>query len=544
MKRDDTPRVGIVGGGPVGMTLALELGRRGVRSVLFEQRTTTTHEPRCTLTNMRSMEHFRRLGIADAIRAAGLPPDYRQDVVFATRLCGREITRFPYPSIADADRDGTSIAFDHPAGAERPQRISQIFLEPVLKAAIDAEPNVEVNFGWRVEGLEPADDHVLIQASGPGGVLREEKVTWLAACDGGGSHVRQGLNIAMEGHPAVGNNLGVFFRSRDLRSRTPHGDALFWWILNHEVRGVFIALDGRDLYTYHQVVDLDLDIQNVDPIALVRKAAGADIDVELLALNPWQAHQLVAHRYRSDRIFLVGDAAHLNQPTGGFGMNTGVGDACDLGWKLAAVLDGWGGDALLDTYEAERRPIAVRNVAAAARNAADLKRHVVPPSIEADDEAGEMVRAMAGAQIEHNNRKEFESAGVQLGYHYGDSPIVVSDGTPPPPDEETDYSPTARPGCRAPHVGLADGPLYDRFGAGFTLLRLGETDPAPLAAAAKDRGVPLTVLELDDPDRARVRALYAADLVLVRPDQHVAWRGDALPTDARALIDTVRGAGG
>ncbi|MCB9551573.1 MAG: FAD-dependent monooxygenase [Myxococcales bacterium] len=534
------PRVGIVGGGPVGMTLALELGRRGIPSVVFEQRKSTTHEPRCTLTNMRSMEHYRRLGVADAIRAAGVPRDYRQDVVFATRLCGREIHRFEYPSIGEAEKTGASVAFDHPAGAERPQRISQIFLEPVLKAAIEAEPNVEVCFGWRVDGIEPAEDHVVVQATGPGGAIREERVDYLAACDGGGSMVRKGLNIAMEGHPAVGNNLGVFFRSRDLRARTPLGDALFWWILNHEVRGVFIALDGRELYTYHQLVELDLDIRHVDPVALVRAAAGADIEVELEAINPWQAHQLVAHRYREGRIFLVGDAAHLNQPTGGFGMNTGVGDACDLGWKLAAVLDGWGGAKLLDTYEAERRPIAVRNVAAAGRNAADLKRHAVPPSIEADDAAGEMVRALAGAQIAHGNRKEFESAGVQLGYHYGDSSIVVPDGTPPPPDDETEYTPIARPGSRAPHLALGGGEiLYDRFGSGFTLLQLAAADPAPIVAAAAKRGVPLTVVTLDRDD---ARALYAAPLVLIRPDQHVAWRGDAAPDDPVQLIDTVRGA--
>lgn len=534
------PRVGIVGGGPVGMTLALELGRRGVSCVVFEQRKTTTHEPRCTLTNMRSMEHFRRLGIAGRIRAAGVPRDYRQDVVFATRLCGHEIHRFEYPSIAEAEQTGRSVAFDHPAGAERPQRISQIFLEPVLKAAIEAEPHVEVCFGWRVDDIERGEDHVVLQVVGPGGAVREERVDYLAACDGGGSLVRKWLNIAMEGHPAVGNNLGVFFRSRDLRARTPLGDALFWWILNHEVRGVFIALDGRELYTYHQLVDLDLDIHHVDPVALVRQAAGADIEVELHAINPWQAHQLVAHRYRAGRIFLVGDSAHLNQPTGGFGMNTGIGDACDLGWKLAAVLDGWGGARLLDTYEVERRPIAVRNVAAAGRNAADLKRHAVPPSIEADDAAGAMVRAMAGAQIAYGNRKEFESAGVQLGYCYDESPIVVADGTPAPVDDEVGYEPTARPGSRAPHVALGGGEiLYDRLGSGFALLRLGAADPGPIVAAAATRGVPLTVVALDRDD---VRALYGAALELVRPDQHVAWRGEAAPEDAVKLIDRVRGA--
>lgn len=537
------PRVGIVGGGPVGMTTALELAHRGVPCVLFEQRKATTHEPRCTLTNMRSMEHFRRLGIAADIRAAGIPRDYRQDIVFATRLCGPEVHRFEYPSLDEGAASGRPVAFDHLAGAERPQRISQIFLEPVLKAAIDAHPLVEVRFGWRVDGIGPTRGGVQIDAIGPDGKVRIENVEWVAACDGGGSMIRKGLNIAMEGHPAVGNQLGVFFRSKDLRETTTHGDALFWWVVNHELRGVFIALDGRELYTYHQVVDLDLDLRAVDPVALVRKAAGADIDVQVEAVNPWQAHQLVANRYRVGRIFLVGDSAHLNQPTGGFGMNTGIGDACDLGWKLAAVVHGWAGEKLLDTYETERRPIAVRNVAAAADNAAKLKRHTVPPILEDPGPQGQMLRQMVGMQIEQMNRKEFESAGVQLGYHYDDSPLIVPDGTPEPSDDETVYEPDARPGSRAPHVDMGDGSvLFDHFGVDFTLVRLGG-DAGPIVAAAAAKGVPLKVLDLADHAQAKaVEAVYRAPLVLVRPDQHVAWRGDGPPADAAALIDTVRGA--
>ncbi len=535
--------VGIVGGGPVGMTLALELAQRGVPSVLFEQRRTTAHEPRCTLTNMRSMELFRRLGIADDIRAAGIPADYRQDVVFTTRLVGPEIFRFEYPSLAESARTGRPVAFGHPAGAEPPQRISQIFLEPVLKKAIDAHPLVEVCFGWRVDAIEPGDDHVVVEASGPDGAVRRRRFEWLAGCDGGGSHTRKGLNIGMQGHPAVSSQLGVFFRSKDLRDKCPLGDALFWWILNHEARGVFIALDGRDLYTYHQIVELDFELSHVDPVELVRTAAGADIDVQVEAVNPWQAHNLVAHSYRQGRIFLVGDAAHLNQPTGGFGMNTGIGDACDLGWKLAAVIHGWGGEALLDTYEAERRPIAVRNVAAAGSNAAALRRHVVPPVLEEDSPQGEMIRKMVAMRIEQGNRKEFESVGVQLGYRYDDSRLIVPDGTPTPSDDEQIYEPDARPGSRAPHVNLGDGPIFDRFGAGFTLVRLGPGDPAPIVAAAEQRGVPLEVLDLrDHPKAANVRVLYRSGLVLVRPDQHVAWRGEAAPDDPLGLIDTARGA--
>jgi hypothetical protein len=241
-------------------------------------------------------------------------------------------------------------------------------------------------------------------------------------------------------------------------------------------------------------------------------------------------------------VFLVGDAAHQLIPTGGFGMNTGIGDACDLGWKLDAVHRGWAGERLLDSYEAERRPIGERNVAASADNAAELARHAAPAALLDDTEQGRELRAAVGRLILERQRPEFESAGVQLGYRYDPSPLCVPDGTPPPPDDATTYVPCARPGSRAPHWRLPDGSaLFDRFGRGFALLRLGaaRAEVAPLERAARARGLPLVTLELAD---AGLRELYAADLVLVRPDQHVAWRGARLPEDALALVDRVRGA--
>jgi len=523
--------------------LACELGSRGVACVLLEQKPTTTAEPKCTLTNMRSMEHFRRLGIAGATRRAGVPEDYPYRVVFATQLFGHTLCRFDYASRSEAARTGAKLAFGSPLAAEQPQRISQIFQEPVLRAAAEAHPHVDVRFGWRVLSATPDGDGVCVRACEvASGRQQQFRARFVAACDGGASALRESSGLRLEGRQAVAQQVGVFFRAPDLRARNPQGDAVFWFIVHPKLRGIVVAIDGRELYTFHQFASLDTDPRSLDAAELVRGAIGAEVPFEVLAVNPWRAHLMVADRYRAGNIFLAGDAAHLLIPTGGFGMNTGLCEAADLGWKLEATLAGWGGERLLDSYEAERRPIAVRNVAAAGENAAALARYPAPEALIEDSDEGEALRETIGKRILQNQRREFESAGVQLGYRYEASPICVDDGSDAPPDDPVEYVPTARPGSRAPHVWLEPGvALFDRFGPGFTLLRLGgsRVDIAAFAKAASLRGVPLRVVDVAD---AAVRALYARDLVLVRPDQHVAWRGDAPPEDALALIDRVRGA--
>ncbi|MEN8161062.1 MAG: FAD-dependent monooxygenase [Myxococcota bacterium] len=535
----------VAGGGPVGLTLALDLGRRGVPCLLVEPHLEATDQPRCTLTNMRSMEHFRRLGVAPAIRAAGVARDYRHDVVFAARIFGHEICRFSYPSPLEADATGGSIAFDSPYGVERPQRISQIFLEPVLRRAVAETPGVAARYGWRVARVEAAHEDgaeaVLVEdASG-----REERVhaRWVADCTGGASALRDAAGVELLGRRAVSQQVGVFFRSKGLRHANPLGDALMWFIANPELRGTLVAVDGRELFTFHRVLPLDVDPEKLEPEAVVRAALGdrdREVDVEVLAVHPWRAHLMVAERYREGPLFFVGDAAHLLIPTGGFGMNTGIGDACDLAWKLAAAHEGWAGPGLLDAYEAERRPIAERNVAASASNAAGLMAAPIPPQLEADGPDGEGLRRLVGERILASQRKEFESAGVQLGYRYEGSPLVVADGTPAPPDDEIEYLPTTRPGSRLPHVVLPDGgALFGRLAAGFTLLRVGPEAPsgADFARTARVLGVPLDVLSLPD-----LRPALERRLVLVRPDQHVAWRSDEPPDDAAAVLERARGA--
>jgi hypothetical protein len=283
------------------------------------------------------------------------------------------------------------------------------------------------------------------------------------------------------------------------------------------------------------------EVGQSDPHALIRGLVGTEIEAEVLGTDPWTARMLLADRYRNGRAFLVGDAAHLNPPWGGHGFNTGIGDSVNIGWKLAAVIDGWGGDGLLASYEAERRPIAERTIREAVANMSVLAPELGNPELDAPGLVGEQARHAAAQVIRATKDREFHSLGLVLGYQYDASPVIVDDGTPVLPEGQA-YVPTARPGARLPHLWLPDGAsLYDRLGNGFSLLRLrDDADVAPFIASAAARRVPLTVVELRGQALER---LYEASLLLVRPDQHVAWRGVSIDRPgADAIIDRVRGA--
>jgi hypothetical protein len=271
---------------------------------------------------------------------------------------------------------------------------------------------------------------------------------------------------------------------------------------------------------------------------------GRDFDYEILSVMRWVRRELVADRYGTARVFIAGDAAHLMSPTGGFGMNTGIGDAVDLGWKLEATLKGWGGPSLLASYEAERRPVGLRNVAEASRNLKRMlstRERLPGPEIFRPGPDNDRARKQYGDWFAEIMRHEWFANGIMLGYRYDSSPIVWPDGAPAPPDVPHPYVQTACPGARAPHVFLDDGrSTLDLFGRGFVLLRLGPEAPsgARVEQVAADRGVPLTSVSLSEP---KVLAAYERRLVLIRPDGHVAWRADAEPADAGALIDIIRG---
>ncbi|MGY1743315.1 MULTISPECIES: FAD-dependent monooxygenase [unclassified Blastococcus] len=527
----------IAGGGPSGLAAAIELGRRGVEVLVVEPRATLDPlRPRAKTTSVRTMEHLRRWGLADRLRArAPLPVAHAQDVVFVTGLFGSEITRFP-----EAFGLWTS---PRPIAAESGQQAPQPEVEQVLREAAAALPTVTLRIGWRVTGIADGPDEVRATTQGPDGRETEVVAGYLLGADGSAGLSRRAIGARYEGSSGALPNLSVTFRSRALEERPLCALGVHYWVIGTERGGLMgrLDLDG----TWWSIVQgVDTVAEDADPVALVRAMVGPDghggeIDVEVLATDPWQARMLLVDRYRGERVFLVGDAAHLNPPWGGHGFNTCVGDAVNIGWKLAAVLQWWAPESLLDSYEPERRPVAQRTIDAAGSQEAFLAPAFVGRDLDDDGVTGRELRAALADALRVKD-PEFHSLGLVLGYDYPDSPVVVPDGRPVPEPTLATFTPSAHPGARLPHAWLGDGDsLYDHLGEGLTLLRPDPAgDPGELPEVAARRGVPLTVLDLADPE---LRDLLGAGLVLVRPDQHVAWRGHVVE-DPAGLLDRVLGA--
>ncbi|RBY75458.1 2-polyprenyl-6-methoxyphenol hydroxylase [Geodermatophilus sp. TF02-6] len=522
----------IAGGGPSGLAAAIELGRRGFEVLVVEPRTRLDPlRPRAKTTSVRTMEHLRRWGLADRLRAtAPLPVAHAQDVVFCTGLSGHEIARFREAfGLWTAPRE---IAAE--AGQQAPQSV----VEQVLRDAAAELPSVTLLVGSRVVAVTDGPDEVRAVVEGPDGERSEVVADHLLGADGAASVCRPAIGARYEGSSGALPNLSITFRSRALDERRLCARGVHYWVIGAERGGLMgrLDLDGTWWLIVQGIGPQDAD---VDPAALVRSFVGDAVDVEVLATDPWSARMLLVDRYRGQRVFLVGDAAHLNPPWGGHGFNTCVGDAVNIAWKLAAVLAGWAPPSLLDSYEAERRPVAERTIAAAGSQEAFLAPSFAAADLDDDGPTGAALRARLAEALQVKDL-EFHSLGLVLGYDYADSPVVVPDGSPVPRHDVVTYTPSAHPGARLPHAWLPDGSsLYDRLGDGFTLLVL---DPlarsAALTAAAAGAGVPLRVLDLCGLPRLRDRC--GAGLVLVRPDQHVAWRGSAV-TDPTALLDRVTG---
>lgn len=534
----ETP-VLIIGAGPVGMSLAIDLGWRGTECTLIEQGDGSIEQPKIGLMAVRTMEFFRRWGIADRVRACGFPDDYNLSMVFCTSLAGPQLAREEYPAI----RDMPSL----PWTTEKKQRCPQLWLNPILQGAVEEYPNVGLHFRMRLDGFEQFDDHVLARVTD---LSTDEPLTiraeYVVGCDGVSSAVRGALDIEMQGNAKLSYSVSILVRVPDLLRQCEQAEAERYIFVGPEgTWGNWTVIDGKDLWRLTILGNMDkLDLDTFDPPALVRRALGRDdIAFEVLSVLPWRRSELIAESYRDRRVILAGDSAHTMSPTGGMGMNTGLGDAVDLGWKLQAVLDGWGDVALLDSYELERKPIAVRNAAFSTSNWKAWNSPTDCGAILDDTLEGEQLRHEVGASLRAATQVDWESWGLQMGYRYEGSPICVADGTPAPPDECHSYAPTARPGARAPHAWLPDGrSTLDLFGQQFVLLCFPAAAPADIEAlrsAAAQRKVPLNVVAVADPS---VASLYEQALVLVRPDGHVAWRG-AHAGDALHIFDTVRGAG-
>jgi 2-polyprenyl-6-methoxyphenol hydroxylase-like FAD-dependent oxidoreductase len=496
--------------------------------------------PKLGLVSVRSMEIFRRLGISGHVRDTTFRRDYGLSMVYCTTIAGHFLGRIPYPSLQDEQPIEES--------PETKWRCSQIFLNPMLEERVKAEPLIDIRYLTTLESFEDLGTHVDVTVSVEDGTRETVRTQFLIGCDGAGSRVRRQLGIGMTGRDQIDQSVAIFFKSAALARDHEKGDAdRYYFIDENGWWGNISAMDGYELWrlTVPGTAETAPDIV-ANARSWVRRALGTDdLPFEIISSLPWRRTELTADSFGRGRVFLAGDSAHTMSPTGGLGMNTGMGDVNNLGWKLAAVLKGWGGPALLNSYEVERRPIAVRNSGASTHNYNQLKSVLDCSGILDETPEGDAVRARVGSAIVSATETEWETKGIHLGYRYEGSPILSPDGTEPDSDDFRWYKPSARPGHRAPHAWISGGPrdglsTLDLFGDGFVLLKLGETAPddEPLAKAARRRNLPYRTVALTDP---HIAALYELPLVLVRPDGHVAWRGHALPETPDKLLDIVSG---
>jgi len=572
----------ITGGGPCGLMLANELGRRGLRCLVVDRKPGTAFNPQANATQARTMEHYRRLGFAHRVRAQGLPADHPTDVAYLTRFAGHEMARLRLPTAAQATQMIRGLGGSWSA-AELPHRVSQKFVEVVLRDEAQALPGVELRYGWEMRSFSDTGEGITAEVA-PAHTPNEPGATvqarWLVGADGARSGVRARLGIEWEGGSGFkrsfmgGRMLAVYLKAPDFYRLNPNDRAWMYVQVHPAQRAFIMSVDGVSEFAFHTQLADDTDVDALthdDARALFVRASGLDIPIEILSMAPWLAgHALVASRFQQGRVFIGGDAAHLFTPTGGLGYNTAVEDAVNLGWKLAAVLKGQASDALLDSYGLERKPLAQRNTGYARQFADSIGLFDAVPKLDDDTPAGTQARAVAGEYLNGHVRREFNVPGVTFGGRYDGSPIIVSDGSTPPPDAANSYQPTACPGGRPPHAWLADGrSLFDLFGFEWTLLVLQDSvgDPAPATArfeaAARSLGVDLRVVCPEDEappdlqsqkgpntqegeqrpmDQKRLIDLYESPLILIRPDHIVAWRG-ASDADASRVMRQVLGWG-
>jgi 2-polyprenyl-6-methoxyphenol hydroxylase-like FAD-dependent oxidoreductase len=537
----ETP-VLIAGGGPTGLVLASVLSRNGIGCVLAERNAHTTLFPKMDVTNGASMELLRRLGVDEQLRRVGVAPQHSFDVIFAPGLDGPEISRWALPSVDD-QRSTLRGLTDGARPGQPWQRCSQAIFEAIMMDRAKRDPLIDVRQGWRLQTCAQAGDVVDATLADDAGQSMHVQASYLIGCDGASSRVRSQLGIGMDGVKDITTFALVHFRSTDLANLHALGQ---FWHLYTTGGAVVIAQDEIDTWTLHR--DLGPDVDDPDPIGdpreFVARALGRPIEIsEILASSVWRPNALLADSYGCDRILLAGDAAHTMVPTGGYGMNTGLGDAFNLGWKLAGMLQGWGGPGLLASYESERRPVGERNRNASVENVMVLLqyRDIVDPNlIGQDSDEGNAHRAAVAAFLTANDG-ENTSIGIELDVRYDNSPIVCTPDTEAPPWNRRTFLPTVRPGHRAPNVVVDDGEtLFDQFGPGYTLVDAigGPNDGKRLVDEAHLVGLPIIHVTLDNP---RLRQLYRHHLVLVRPDLHIGWSGTTVtnPTD---VIARVRGA--
>lgn len=542
----------IAGGGPCGLMLAIELGRRGITSLLVDAKPSTAFNPQANATQARTMEHFRRLGFADEIRALGLPSDHPTDIAYFTRYASHELARICLPTAADAVVKIKEMTGSWSA-AELPHRVSQKFVEQVLRRQAESMASNEIRYGWTLESFQQDDAGVLATVrQTEGGQPQQVKANFLIGADGARSFVRRELGIEWGGVTGIqrefmgGKMFAIYLRAPTFLNVLRHPKAWMYVAVNNQRRSFMASVDGKSEYAFHAALKPGEDADSwteADARGVFQEAVGANIPIEILSMGTWLAgHALVAQRFQQGRVFIAGDAAHLFTPTGGLGYNTAIEDAVNLAWKLANVLRGNSPLSLLDTYEAERKPLAERNTGYARLFADSVGLFVAKPELDEDSENGKAERQMASEHLNRHARLEFNIPGVTFGGRYEKSPVIVHDGAVLPSDEPNKYVATASPGGRPPHVWFEDGQsLFDLFHSEWTLLALGSDAPSTdeLERAAQSVKMDLRVVRI--PQNA-LRDLYEAPLVLIRPDQIVAWRG-ASDKGAQQILSQVMGHG-
>ena len=529
----------IVGAGPVGLTLALDLARRGVRCTLVERKVAPEFLPKMERCNARTMEIYRRMGLAKKVRAAGLRRDVPMDVYVTLAMNEPPLLKLPYPSVAEAEAQ-IAACHDGTLPLEPYQLISQYTLEPLLKSELERYPSATVRYGCEFRSLTQDPTNVTARVHCLEGGDLSICARYLVGCDGGGSSVRKQLGIQLRGEADIKRFYQALYYAADLFDMIPIGPGPGKGRHYHmaDDRATFLIMqDSTKHWTLHATAD-----RAEDMAACFERAVGVPVTYEMLHVGEWKQNLLLAERYHSDRVFLAGDAVHLVIPTGGLGMNTGIGDAIDLGWKLAARLSGWGGAALLESYEVERRQIGDRNVGASRYASLGRRkwRAQYRPEIPTETPEGQAARDNLARVADVEQRKTNEMIGAELGYRYVDSPVIWDEPGGPEHLFRT-YVPTTWSGARLPHVWLTDGtPIQDAIGDGYTLLQLGgsNADVSDLAHAMSAFGAPFTTFTVAG---SVARDVYGVDLILLRPDMHVAWRGNSVPDDPEHLAALVTG---
>ncbi len=527
----------IVGGGPVGLAAAIELGYQGVECILVERRDGSIGHPKMNQVGVRTSEMCRRWGVIDQVRAQSIPDDFPRNIHFVTQAYGgHELARYEFPARKDEK---------HINSPEALQRCSQIWFDPILRDHARAMTFVDFLYETEFVSFEQDADGVTAQIRH----LRTDeprtvRAQYLIACDGAMSDIREQLGVELQGDFGLNYNQTVFFRSERADLLLEKGRTIMQWVFGENgMWADIVAINGKDLWRL-SIMHLPhgTELTHEEAGEHLRRAIGTDFEFEVISILPWERKRVTAEQFSKGRVFLAGDAAKQMSPTGGFGMNTGIQEAVDVGWKLAAVTQGWGGDKLLASFDAERRPTAQIITDEAALNFTQFAKLPKGPLLVADSPEGEAFREEFRKVLHDIDMdREYDTDGLVLGYRYENSPIIVYNGDKGPPLETMNYVHSAAPGHRAPHAWLEDGAsTLDWYGHGFVLVR---TDPSvgtgALEAAAEAVGMPFKTVDCQEDDVVRY---YEKKLILVRPDGHVAWRGDAAPDDPAGLIDTVRGA--